>query len=145
MQVWMRICRRKATCKHCPKPILKGQPMVVCRYYKSTRKKKGDPTNRWAFTIRFHPECWIAQGLAALKEKPVVETRGRKKAPMTDEMRAARVKVLARRAAVVMRIKLEVEKPDGERNVGRIIKYGGQLNQLKEEIEPLGGVPKSWV
>lgn len=118
--------------------------MVVCRYYKSSRRQKGEPASRWAFTIRFHPECWIEQGLAALKEKPVVETRGRKKAPMSDEVRTARVRVLMRRAAVVQRIKLEMERSDGEISMDRIIKYGGQLNQLKEEIAPLGGVPKSW-
>ena len=144
MQVWMKICRKQATCRHCPRPILKNHPMVVCRYYKKTRMEAGGSPQNWSFTIRFHPQCWIDQAVAALKEKVVVETRGRKKSPLLDNIRAARVRVLARRATVVQRIRAEMAKPKESRNIDRIIHLGGKLNELKEEIAPLGGVPKSW-
>ncbi|GAG89138.1 unnamed protein product [marine sediment metagenome] len=119
--------------------------MVVCRYYRAKRGKGGSfPGPVWSFFMHFHPQCWIDQAIAALESKPVVETRGRKKLPMADEVRAARLKILMRRAAVTQRIRIEMAKVAGEQNIDRIIHLGGELNKLKEEIEPLGGVPESW-
>ena len=144
MYVWMRKCRRQASCRHCPKPILNGEYMVICRYYKRTRREDGGNNQNWSFTIHFHPQCWIDQAIAALEEKPIVETRGKKKLSMTDDMREARFAVLRRRGSVLQRIRREIEKSAEEQNTDRIIHLGGLLNQLKEEIEPLGGVPESW-
>ena len=144
MNVWMRKCRKKATCRYCNKPILKGEYMVVCRYYKRTMKEVGGTPQKWSFTIRFHTQCWIDQGIAALESKPVIETRGGKKMEITDIDRISRFKILARRASVTQRIRVEAKKLDGEKNIDKIIHLGGLLNKLKEEIEPFGGVPKSW-
>lgn len=99
---------------------------------------------RWSFFMRFHLQCWIDQAIAALESKPVIETRGRKKLPMTDDIRAARLKVLMRRAAVTQRIRIELTKPVEEQDMDRVIHLGGEINKLKDEIELLGGVPESW-
>ena len=94
--------------------------------------------------MNFHPQCWIDRAIAELESRAVVETRGRKKLEMTDATKDARTAILRRRASVIQRIKREVESPDGQ-NVDKIIHLGELLNKLKEEIEPLGGVPESWV
>lgn len=98
----------------------------------------------WEQYLRFHPQCWIDQAVANLAKREVVETRGRKRLVMTDDIRAARQKILVRRASVTQRIRAEVEKPGELQSIDRIIHLGELLNNLKEEIEPLGGVPKSW-
>jgi len=119
--------------------------MVICRYYKRTKKEVGGKDQNWRFTLRFHPQCWIDQGVAALKQRgEVVETRGRNRLVLTDNDSLTRLKILRRRAAVMQRLRIEVAKPDGERNIDRVIHFGSMLNKLKEEIESLGGVPKSW-
>ena len=144
MNVWMKVCRKQAACNFCPKPILNGEYMVVCKYYRKTRREAGGESQKWTFFLRFHPQCWIDQAVARLKERVVVETRGRKKIPMTDSVRAARWKIMMRRAAVTQRIRREVEKPAEEQSIERIIHLGSMLNSLKEEIEVVGGVPESW-
>lgn len=143
MNVWIKKCRKRAKCNHCPKEITKGSYMVVCRYYKKTKNKSG-VEQRWKFELRFHPQCWIDQGIASLEAKPFVETRGRKRAEMTDDVRAARLKVMRRRASVTQRIKREVSKAIEGQSVDKVIHLGSLLNKLKEEIEPLGGIPPSW-
>ena len=144
MNVWMKVCRKKATCRYCDKPILKGDYMVICRYYKRTMREAGGTPQKWGCTIRFHTQCWIDQAKAALESKPVVETRGGKKMAITDSDRSARFRILARRASITQRIRVEAIKLNGEQNIDKIIHLGGLLNKLKEEIELFGGVPKSW-
>ena len=94
--------------------------------------------------MHFHPQCWIDQAIASLSSRRIAETRGRKRLEITDEMREARLKVLRRRAAVVQRIRAEVSNPVEKQNVDRIIHLGKAINDLKMEIESLGGAPKSW-
>lgn len=143
MNVWLKKCRKRAKCNHCPEDITKGSYMVVCRFYKKTKNKSG-VEQRWQFNLKFHPQCWIDQAVASIEARPVVETRGRKKVEMADDVRAARLKILMRRASVTQRIKREVSKPVEEQKVDKVIHLGSLLNKLKEEIEPLGGVPQSW-
>lgn len=144
MNVWMKKCRKQATCKYCPNPIVKGEYMVVCKYYRRTRRESGGEAQKWKFFMRFHPQCWIDQAIAALEKRGIVETRGRKKLEMSDEVRGARLKIMMRRASIVQRIRRELTKPAEEQDMDRVIHLGGMLNKLKEEIEPLGGEPKAW-
>ena len=118
--------------------------MVVCKYYRDGKKSAEGERQRWTFFLHFHPQCWIDQAIAKLKDRVVVETRGRKMIPMDDATRAARWKIMMRRAAVTQRIRREVEKPAEEQSTERIIHLGSMLNSLKEEIEVVGGVPESW-
>lgn len=118
--------------------------MVVCRWYKSTQREPGGERQKWAFYWRFHTQCWIDQAIAALEKREIVETRGRKKLGMTDEIRAARLRILMRRAAITQRIRREITKPAEEQDIDRVIHLGDALNKLKEEIEECGGAPESW-
>lgn len=122
---------------------MKNTYMVVCRYYRRTKNADG-VSQSWRFYMHFHPQCWIDQAIASLSSRRIAETRGRKRLEITDEMREARLKVLRRRAAVVQRIRAEVSNPVEEQNVDRIIHLGKAINDLKMEIELLGGAPKSW-
>ncbi len=139
MDIWIKLCRKKSKCRHCPEPITKGQYMVVGKLW-----RRPDGVARiWTIYLRWHTQCWIDQAITKLEKLPVVESRGRKQL-LPDATRAARVKILMRRARTVQRIRIEVEKPAEEQTIDRIIHLGEILNTLKEEIEPLGGVPKSW-
>jgi hypothetical protein len=145
MNIWLTKCRKQASCRHCPNPILNGEYMVVGEYYKSTRTEKGGKAVRWRRRLHWHPQCWIDQAIAALKNRgDATETRGRKKLALPEHKSTARIKILRRRAAVMQRLKIEVSKPTEEQSTDRIIHLGGLLNKLKEEIESFGGVPKSW-
>lgn len=143
MNVWMKRCRREAKCRFCEKPIEKGGYLVFCSWYKKTKDKAGAPQT-WQFHMSFHPQCWIDQAIIELEKSPPAETRGRKRLPMTDEVKEKRIKILRRRGAVLQRIRNELAKPEEERSIDRIIHFGDKLNELKEEIVPLGGVPSSW-
>jgi len=143
MDTWVKVARKKAKCNYCGGDIEKGSYMVVV---KSWRNREGEP-RKWMVFFRYHAEkdgkcCYIEQAKAALERREIVETRGKKKLPITDEMKAARRRVLLRRASVLQRIRAEMEKE--EQSVDKIIHLGGLLVQLKEEIEKLGGAPKSW-
>jgi len=99
---------------------------------------------KWVTKFYWHPQCWIDQAIQKLERlPPVVETRGMRKPKVPDEMRGARVKIMARRAAIVQRIKIEMSKNDGT-SVDKLIHLGEMLNRLKEEIELVGGAPESW-
>ena len=141
LSVWIRKTRRQGTCVcGCGEKILNGEYQVVCQHYMKLRSGK-----TWWKRRIFKPQHWIDQAIAELEKRPVVETRGRKKLPMTDDSRAARTAILRRRGSVLQRIRREVEGPKEEQDIDNIVHLGGMLNKLKEEIEPYGGVPKSWM
>lgn len=143
MNVWMKVCRQKTNCNYCPNPILKGEYMVVCKWFKRTKDKAGTPQT-WSFFKRFHPQCWIDQAVVELEKRPIVETRGRKKLEVTDDTRIARFAILRRRASIIQRIRRETKKPSEEQSIDRLVHLGSMLNDLKVEIEPYGGVPDNW-
>jgi len=128
--IWMRICRKQATCGYCKKPILNKELMVV------GLRRKG----KWRFRKCWHPECWLEQGKQELERREYVETRGCKRMPIDDETRKRRFRLLARRASVLQRIRKAVEV----RDANKVVHLGEMLDRIKEEIGPLGGVPKSW-
>ena len=136
----MRKTRKRATCAYCGQPILKSEYQVVCQWY---MKLRGGKTG-WK-RKSYHPQCWIDQAVAEIESRVVVETRGKKRLEMTDGSKAVRFAILRRRASVTQRIKIEVSKSNEEQSIDKIIHLGDLLNKLKEEIELVGGVPKSWV
>jgi hypothetical protein len=73
-----------------------------------------------------------------------VEKRGRKKILLPKEQRDQRLAVLRKRAKVVQQLKVEAEKSPEERDIDTLIHLGERLENLREEISHLGGVPKSW-
>lgn len=130
MNVWMKICRKQSSCRWCPEVIEKKTYMVVTQYYRG----------KWKIRKNYHPDCWIAQGIAALEKKSFVESRGKQRLDITDEQRGKRFRVLARRASVLQRIR----KASEEENIEDMIHLGAMLHSLREEIEPYGGAPESW-
>jgi len=142
MDVWIRRCRKRSKCNYCPEAITNGSYMVVVKliYWVA----KDDSNRRWIRYLRFHPQCWIDQAVEKLEKQPKIETRGAKRSALSDKDRAARIKILARRASVTQRIRAEISKPKEEQSIDAIIHLGDVLNKLRDEIEPFGGVPKSW-
>ena len=108
---------------------------------KSVRKKTGEK-RKWAIILFWHPKCWLRQAIDYAKKHQKTETRGR--VPLPPEIRDTRIKILARHAAVVQRMRREMERPGPERNVDRILHLGSLLVKLEEEIELCGGKPNSW-
>lgn len=139
MNVWVRLTRRRVKCFYCSKMIETDEYQVVCRYY----LKRGSRT--WTKDMHFHakkPNCWLDRAIAELESRPAkLETRGRKADVISDEHRILRQKILRRRASVMQRINCEMEtlmRP------GKLMHLTELLEGLVTEIEPYGGVPKSW-
>lgn len=140
MNVWIKKTRKRVVCKHCEKLIETGEYQVVCRYFMKVRGGKV-----WTKTMHFHaqnPNCWLDRAIAELETRPVVETRGRKASTISDEKRDVRQKILRRRASVMQRINTEMESL---MRPSKLTHLTGLLEKLVVEIEPYGGVPKSWL
>ncbi len=88
--------------------------------------------------------CWLAQELDKLTTTSYVETRGRKRIVLPKEHRERRLYLLRKRARQVQRLKHVLTVPTKQRDIDEVIKIGVVLEEVKEEIENLGGVPKSW-
>ncbi len=138
MNVWIRRARKSATCTYelCPdKTISNNQYFVVCQWYMNTPGGK-----KWRKQKFFHTQCWIDQAVAILESRTVTETRGRRRLSLADSNRAARMKILRKRAALVQRAK-EALKNERYDIVQRL---GDKMEKCKVEIEQYGGVPKKW-
>src|SRR4030042_5036118 len=107
MIIYMKACRKKATCYWCKEPIENKTYMVVGQYYKG----------KWRIKRNWHPDCWIEQGIDALEHYKTVEKRGGKKLALADEDKKKRFKILARRASVLQRLK----KASDTNDVGKMI------------------------
>ena len=107
-------------------------------------KKHGEAT-RWSWYIRWHPDCWMEQAKSSLEKRPYIPPKGRTPVDMEPEVRKKRIAVLRRRASVMQRMREEMGRNDGERSLEKIIHFGELLEKQTKEIEPLGGVPKSWM
>ena len=154
MDVWISKVTRLCKCSYCPKMIemkIKDiqQFMVVGKYW--TKKKEGEvPANykHWCYTRRWHTDCWIEQGVEAVKAKairePKISTRGRSKLPISKEDKAKRLHIQLRRGSIIQRIEQEVAKPTKLQDMDKLIHLGEGLEKCRIEIEKLGGVPKKW-
>jgi len=138
MNVWVRKTRKKATCFYCHQEVETGTYQIVCQYW--MKLKSG---GAWKKRMIFHtvPNCWLDRAIAELDSKPVLETRGRKPINLSDPIRELRNKVLRRKASVSQRIEREMY---GEMRPSKLLHLMELAEKLKEEIEPLGGVPESW-
>jgi len=130
VNVWIAQCRKRTPCAFCGEDINCGEYMAVGVYYRG----------KWRHRKSWHPQCWIDEGIDYAQRNPKPETRGRKTLQLKDEDRKRRFRILARRASIIQRAKIAYSKG----NFNALAKYGEQLEQLKEEIKPLGGVPESW-
>ena len=140
MNVYIKKTSRPVKCYHCQRMIENGEWQVVCTYF--MKLKHSDTT--WTKAMHFHveePNCWLDRAKVEISSRPHIEHRGRKADNISDEVKVKRQKILRRRASVMQRIGLEMES--GGR-VDKIVRLTGLLERLTVEIEPYGGVPKSW-
>jgi len=150
MDIWLTTCKKKAKCSYCEELIELGEPVVYGRLWLRTKEGEYKP-RRFVKRFRWHAQkgdekkcCWLEQALNNLANNPYIETRGRKRLVLPPEIREKRLKVLRRRAKVVQQLRTETEEQPERQDIDEIIRLGGILARLKEEIEPLGGVPKGW-
>ena len=139
MSVWIKLTRKRVRCRHCEKYIEVGEYHVVCQYW-----MKMNSGRNWVKRMHFHakdPYCWVEQGITVLKSKPQVETRGRKRAEISDENRAQREAIMRRRSSTMQRLRAEM---DGKQRWGVVERLSEKLESYKEDIEPYGGAPKGW-
>ncbi len=140
MNVWIRRTTKRVECRHCGKFIETGEYQVVCTYFMPLKNSE----RVWKKQMHFHakdPYCWVERAVTELEMRPHVEHRGGVALEISDEVREKRNKALRRRASVMQRIAAEF---DGQQRIPVITHLTEMLEQLKVEVEPLGGVPKSW-
>jgi len=144
MNVYLVHCRRKCKCAHCPEEITVAQPMVVGvitlgegKHYKT----------KWKKTLRWHPNCWLEQGLARLEREPYISNKpGRPKQELDPTTRQLRLSALRRRASIVQRIRTLVAAGSiDSKTIDKIVHLGEMLDKVKEDITKLGGIPEKWL
>ena len=148
MDIWIARLNKTATCSDCGMPIKAGEPCVFGRIW-TTRSGEGvEKPTKWVKKLYWHVRreddgkcCWVEQGIIAMEKRGYVERRGRKSIGLPEEDSLKRVAILRRRARAMQRLRHEVEQQD----VDKIIHLGEQLENLKDEIRLVGGVPKSWL
>lgn len=133
----MTHCRKESKCGFCPEKIKVATPMVVGKMW-----MKGGKVKRWTLTLRWHPQCWVKQGLLSLEKRPYSPAgeRGRKPLSMSPEDKKERNRILARWASFMFRLREAVD--NGETD--KVIKIYSAAIKLIDEIEEYGGAPKSW-
>lgn len=139
MKVWVRKTKRRSNCFYCGKEIKLGYYQVVCQYFMPVRGGKV-----WTKRMIFHAtpiNCWLDRAIAEIESRPFVETRGKPPLNLSDPDKEKRCKILMRRASVVQRLGKEMF---GEMRPKKLLHLTELLEKLKGEIEPYGGVPKSW-
>lgn len=139
MQVEVKVCRMRCKCKFCPEMIETGEVMV-----NTTWTKKWPDGKMWIGRYHHHIKCWAEEQEIRARSRPVVETRGRNPSSLDPKTKSLREAVMRRRGAVIQRLKGEMSRPESEISFEHVSHLGDMLEKLKLEIEPLGGVPKSW-
>lgn len=150
MDIRLAICRKTTRCSYCNQDITVGEPIVRGRVWQKRSESEGK-IKRWIRNFRWHGKrapdgqcCWLAQELDKLATVTFVETRGRKRIVLPKEHRERRLYLLRKRARQVQRLKHVLTVPTAQRDIDEVIKIGMIFDDIKVEIENLGGVPKSW-
>jgi len=151
MDIYLTICRKTIpACSYCLEAIEISEPMVCGRLWQKRTEEGGEP-RRWVKNFRWHAQrkkdnqcCWLSQALENLSQHPVLETRGRKGITLPKLVKEERLKILRQRARAVAKLKELMLAPLRKRDVDEIIKIGSRIEEMKERISQLGGVPKSW-
>ena len=158
MEIRITECRRTIDCEYCHKPIELHSPIIIGKNWFVYNKGTASEAHRY-YIHHWHAKdasgscCWLEQGLYVLliAEKRI-ETRGGKTLLLPIDQRKQRLKLLQRHARLVQMLKEEMEKlatdATTSRPVGswdRVALLGQRLEELKALIQPLGGVPSSWL
>jgi hypothetical protein len=109
--------------------------------------RKAGVSLHWAFQYYWHVvnkdgiHCWEEQGMAYLQKHPYNQgERGGQPLGLDYDTNKKRIAVLRRHAKYMQKIRQAMQTD----NVDRVIRLANSADKLKEEILPLGGVPKSW-
>jgi len=151
MDIHITTCRKTIpACSYCSETIELGEPMVCGKLWQRYVEKGAEP-RRWVRNFRWHAKrkrdsqcCWLAQALENLSQYPVIETRGRKRLILPKQVKEDRLKILRQRARAVAKLNELMLAPLDQQDVDKIIKIGSRIEEMKEKISQLGGVPKSW-
>jgi len=138
VKITFSYARGAGKCSFCPTPITVGEPVVVGRTPVSAGGKNFYSKRRW------HPQCYLDQGLRYLELHPFTpEAKGRPRLPtlpIGDKLR--RLSILRRHATTLQRIRAELRKP--KPNFDTLARLGERVELLRTEISTYGGAPKSW-
>ncbi len=154
MDIWVKRAYRPTKCDYCQQYVATGDYLVCGKLWLTKSEASATLTARkWLLRKYWHlhsPDgihCWEEQAKYYIdrKPKPIKSPAGRKKLELTNEDKRARGKILNRRSTITQRIRAEWEKPLELIDYDEIVHLGTMLKKCKEEIEPLGGVPKSWL
>jgi len=144
VEIWISRCKKQAKCRYCTEAILKSEPILMGREWRSY--ERDGSTRQWVRRYYWHPNCWLEEALAKLDKLPeATGSMGRKPLVLSAEDKQKRFAILRKRARIAQRLHEEIEMPEWQSNIDRIIALGNKVEQLKEEIEPLGGIPRSWL
>jgi len=138
VNVVMRWCSRRAKCRWCPDHIEKGQPMVSVVFW-----NKGDETKRtWNSYFKYHPQCFVDQGLDYLKRNPYSAPKRGRRSKLSETDRRRRFLLVRKFHALEQRKhKIVASYPDRVLVENRLEK---QMIDIMLDVSKLGGVPKSW-
>jgi len=124
--------------------------MICGKLWQKSTEEGGEP-RRWVKNFRWHAKrkkdnqcCWLSQALENLLQQSMTETRGRKSLHLPKDMAEERLRILRQRARAVSKLKELMLAPLRKRDVDEIIRIGSRIEEMKEKISQLGGVPKSW-
>jgi hypothetical protein len=152
VDLWLGTCNKSTECSYCQEPIASGEYAIFGRVWiRQTEDSDSSTSRRWIKHLRWHAKrasdsqcCWLVGAIEYESAHPHAETRGRKRLAMPEEYRIKRLKILRQRARLVQQMKFLAEAPLDKRDIDRVIKIGGQIEELKVEIETVGGMPVSW-
>jgi hypothetical protein len=159
VEIYINECRYPVVCEHCKEKIALHTPMVTGKSWHIINKDSSSPQHIYHI-LHWHVSrptdsicCWIEQGLTAYNLKLLTkeEKRGGKTLLIDSETRKKRLQILQRHARLVQMLREEMEKLASDAIISvhqgsweRVATLGQRLEELKEQILPLGGVPKSW-
>ncbi|KKN53777.1 hypothetical protein LCGC14_0598700 [marine sediment metagenome] len=99
-------------------------------------------SRKWNSYYKYHPQCWIDQGLDYLKRNPYVPQRRVRKQILCEEDKRKRFLLVRKFHKIIqMRKNCNHSYPD---HVLTDIRLTQQMLDIILEIATLGGVPKLW-
>lgn len=134
MDVWMTQARRISKCSYCPEPIRRLEPEVIGKSRWKVAERTFTRINRW------HPQCWITQGLSHIEAHPVIIRQGRPRLALEDGPAKRRLYLLRRHAQWMHYYRKAMDKG----NLVYAIRCALRAQDIAEKIAPLGGIPISW-
>lgn len=135
MDVWMQWNKQKGYCASCKELLTAGEAIVRGKLW-----QKG----HHSYWFKWHPQCWITAGLEYLEVHPYAPPKrgGSRALKLAPETQRVRFLILCRHAAAMQRRKRLVAKMPA--SLPRLQHLEEFMQQLKLEIEAVGGAPKSW-